>query len=419
MSLDHDAEPETRGHTPDAPLSISQLNWYIKNLLEQSLPSLWAAGEVSDLSRPSSGHLYFTLKDEQSQIRAVIWRSAAQRIPFKLEDGMSIVCSGSVEVYSPRGTYQLIIKRLQPLGIGPLQLAFQQLHRKLAAEGLFAPEKKRPLPRFPSRIGFVTSPSGAALHDFLEAAKSRWPSFALTIIPARVQGVGATHDLIRGIQAAQSLSPQLDVLIVGRGGGSIEDLWAFNDEQVVRTLSACRLPTVSAVGHEIDVTLCDLAADHRALTPTHAAQLVLPDRNELRNHLRQLERRAHQAVRGRTHTLRSRLEQLADRSVLSRPHDIHNLRRQMIDEWEMRARSAIWNCWRAQRERVAGLARATEALSPLGVLARGYSLTQTTDSRQPVRSWQQVEAGDEVTTILQDGSLECRILNARPKQFDP
>ncbi|MCA9131259.1 MAG: exodeoxyribonuclease VII large subunit, partial [Planctomycetales bacterium] len=190
---------EPRGHEQDSPLSVSQLNWYIKNLLEKSLPSLWAEGEISDLSRPSSGHIYFTLKDDRSQIRAVIWRSTAQQLRFKLQEGLSVVCKGAIEVYPPRGSYQLIINQVQPKGIGPLQLAFQQLHAKLASQGLFAAERKQPLPKYPRRIGFVTSPSGAAIHDFLEAARRRWNDFQLVIIPARVQGDQAKGEIVRGI----------------------------------------------------------------------------------------------------------------------------------------------------------------------------------------------------------------------------
>lgn len=385
------------------PLSISQLNYYIKHLVEESFPNIWVTGEVSDLSRPSSGHIYFTLKDEQSQVRAVIWRTTAQRLPFQLKDGLKVICGGAVEVYTPRGSYQLIINQLQPQGIGPLQLAFQQLHKKLAAEGLFDPAKKRPLSKFPKRIGFVTSPSGAALHDFLEAARSRWPDICLTVIPARVQGERASEDLIRGIRIAQKLVPRLDLLIVGRGGGSMEDLWCFNEESVVRALAASKIPTVSAVGHEIDVTLCDLAADLRALTPTHAAQLVLPDQAELSRQIGQLARRSRGAMYNRIQQLKQRLAYMSDRSVLARPHELHKQRRQLVDEFDLRARAAIWNLWQVKSEKLGGIARAAAALSPLGVLARGYSLTQVDGSTTPLTSYRSVVPGDSIRTTLKDG----------------
>lgn len=405
-------EMEPRGHSQDSPLSVSQLNWYIKNLLETSLPSLWAEGEISDLSRPSSGHIYFTLKDEKSQIRSVIWRSTAERLRFKLNDGQSVICRGSVEVYPPRGSYQLIVNSLQPQGIGPLQLAFQQLHAKLSAQGLFDADQKQPLPRFPERIGFVTSPSGAAMHDFVEAARQRWNDFSLVIIPARVQGEQAKEDLCRAIRTAQKLTPKLDLLVVGRGGGSIEDLWCFNEEEVVRALAHCKIPTISAVGHEIDVTLSDLAADVRALTPTHAAQLALPNGAEIQTRLQMLQRQLDRMIWNRFDALKRRLENLQSARVIARPHDLHLLRRQQVDELEMDARTAIWDLLGTHREQLAALARATEALSPLAVLGRGYSLTRSTE-KSPIRSIRELDIGDSIETILCDGSLDCTIEKIR------
>ncbi|MEZ6074558.1 MAG: exodeoxyribonuclease VII large subunit [Pirellulaceae bacterium] len=410
--LDEDAAGVPRGHCAESPLSVSQLNWLVKQTLEQAIPQVWLEAEISDLSRPSSGHLYFTLKDEQSQVRGVMWRNTAARLPFKLKDGMSVICQGAVEVYAPRGSYQLIVNRMQPQGIGALQLAFQQLHQKLAKEGLFA-AGAAPLPRFPRRLGFVTSPSGAAVHDFLEAARSRWPDFELVLIPARVQGEGAAAEIVQGIKLAQRILPELDLLIVGRGGGSIEDLWCFNEEPVIRALAACRIPTISAVGHEIDVTLSDLAADVRALTPTHAAQLALPSESELRGTLQQLERRASGAVQGRLKSIRQRLETFATRSVLARPHQIHQQRRQVIDEFDLRARAAIWNAFKAKRQRLESLARACQALSPLEVLARGYSLTHLSGSQQPLISANQAAEGDEVVTILAEGELLCQVVRKK------
>lgn len=408
--LDEDVPHVALGYSADVPLSVSQLNWLVKQTLEQAIPQVWIEGEISDLSCPSSGHLYFTLKDEQSQVRGVMWRSMAAKLPFKIKDGMSVICQGAVEVYAPRGSYQLIVNRVQPQGLGPLQLAFQQLHQRLSREGLFANERKRPLPRFPRRLGFVTSPSGAALHDFLEAARSRWPAFELVLIPARVQGEGAAAEIVHGIELAQKVTPTLDVLIVGRGGGSMEDLWCFNEEPVIRALAACRIPTISAVGHEIDVTLCDLAADVRALTPTHAAQLALPSQSELIGTLTQWERRATGAVQGRLRSLRQRLDTFATRSVLARPHQIHQQRRQIIDELDLRGRSAIWNGLKQQRQRLGSLTRACQALSPLEVLARGYSLTHRAGSQLPITSPDQIELGEQVVTVLAAGELLCEVV---------
>lgn len=413
--MDNTNQMEARGDSQDSPLSVSQLNWVIKNLLENSLSSLWAEGEISDLSRPRSGHIYFTLKDDRSQVRAVIWRSAAQKLKFQLKDGLQVICRGAVEVYPPRGSYQLIISAVQPQGVGPLQIAFQQLHAKLSAEGLFDPAGKQALPRFPKRIGFVTSQTGAAIHDFLEAASQLWNDIELFVIPARVQGEQASADIVAGIQRAQQLRPKLDLLIVGRGGGSIEDLWSFNEEAVVRAIASCSLPTISAVGHEIDVTLSDLAADARALTPSHAAQLSLPSQQEISSSLVQLRRRADKSVSNRIQLAKNRLQSLASLGVLARPHDIHRIRRQQVDELELRVRSNMQQLIAAGRDQVASLARATEALSPLNVLARGYSLSRDAQTLKSLRSVDDASIGQTLETLLPDGSLVCQVQEKRKK----
>lgn len=404
---------EARGDSQDTPLTISQLNWYIKTLLEESLPSLWAEGEVSDISRPHSGHIYFSLKDDRSQVRAVIWRSTAQRMKFQLKDGMSIVCRGAVEVYPPRGSYQLIVNSVQPLGVGPLQLAFAQLHKKLAAQGLFDDQRKKPLPKFPRRIGFVTSPSGAALHDFLETAKSRWPEFELLVIPARVQGELASGEIVAGIQQAQQLSRPLDLLVVGRGGGSIEDLWAFNEEPVVKALASCQIPTISAVGHEIDVTLADLVADARALTPTHAAQIGLPSADEIAGYLTQTQRRLSTIIQNRVAVARQRLDHVANSGIIARPHDLHAIRRQQVDELEIKINSTMSRQIDSRRDQLSGMARAVEALSPLSVLSRGYSLTRDSKTGERLRSISSVEDGQEIETILPDGIVTSCVTEKR------
>lgn len=408
--LDEDSGYEARGHDESAPLSISQLTWYIKNLVEGNLPKLWVEGEISDLSRPSSGHLYFTLKDDQCQIRAVMWRSTAERLRFKLQDGQSVVCGGGVEVYAPRGTYQLIVKQVLPKGEGELQLAFRQLQQKLTAQGLFDESRKKPLPRFPRQIGFVTSPSGAAIHDFLEAANDRWSDFHLRIISSRVQGESAASDISRGIRLAQTLEPKLDLLIVGRGGGSTEDLWCFNEEKVVRAIAASNIPTISAVGHEIDVTLSDLAADARALTPTHAASLALPNRQEIATWIRHNQTRIDELIRNRLSRYRQQLEHYSQRSVLARPHALHQQRKQMVDESELRLHKTMRGLLQLKREKLASMSRATEALSPLAVLQRGYSLTQKAGLKTtPVFRSSEIEVGDLLQTTLSEGSVTSRV----------
>ncbi|HBE66534.1 MAG TPA: exodeoxyribonuclease VII large subunit [Planctomycetaceae bacterium] len=410
---------EARGDSQERPLSVSQVNWFIKQLLEEAMPNLWAEGEISDLSQPQSGHIYFTLKDDRSQIRAVIWRSTAQRLKFKLKDGMSVVCRGSVDVYPPRGSYQLNLNTIHPQGVGPLQLAFAQLHEKLSKEGLFDERNKRPLPEFPRRIGFVTSPSGAAIHDFLEAAQAQWPNFELLVIPARVQGEQAIRDLVLGIRRAQRIKPALDLLIVGRGGGSIEDLWAFNEEAVVREVANCALPTISAVGHEIDVTLCDLAADARALTPTQAAQVGLPNADKLRVWLEQSSQRIRQALHQRVAAARNRLEQWSAVGVLARPHDLHRMHRQRLDELKLHADRQIATLVNRRQEDLAAMAQNLEALSPLNVLARGYSITSLADSGTRLRSCEDVTLGQEIQTTLPDGIVTSQVTESSPKRSLP
>ncbi|HEV3304238.1 MAG TPA: exodeoxyribonuclease VII large subunit, partial [Planctomycetaceae bacterium] len=254
-------------------LSISELSRRLKALVEMSFPFVCVEGEISNFSRAASGHIYFTLKDQSAQIRAVLWRSAAMRVRFELHDGLHVVAAGPVEVYAQRGSYQLVVERLVPQGIGPLELAFRQRYEKLAAEGLFAEQRKRPLPRFPRRIALVTSPSGAAVRDLLQVITRRWPACDLVIVPVPVQGQQAAPAIAAGMRAAARL-PRVDVIICGRGGGSLEDLWAFNEEIVARAIFVCPIPVVSAVGHEIDVTIADLVADKRALTPSEAGELV-------------------------------------------------------------------------------------------------------------------------------------------------
>src|SRR4029077_1511347 len=291
-------------------LTVSQLTARIKNSLEGAFPSVWVAGEVSNFSRPQSGHSYFTLKDDQAQIRAVMWRSATGRLKFDLADGLDVICHGHIDVYAPRGSYQLVVDELQPKGVGALELALRKLREKLSAEGLFDVARKRKLPAFPRRVAFVTSPTGAAIHDFLQVLRRRWRGVDVLVIPARVQGEGAANEIVAGIRLANRVSPRPDVLVVGRGGGSLEDLWSFNEEPVVRAIAASKIPTVSAVGHEIDVTLADLVADVRALTPSEAAERIVPAAEEIGARVRAYHQRLRHAAHRRVMLLRARLDGL-------------------------------------------------------------------------------------------------------------
>lgn len=404
---------------PTEPLSVSQLTQQIKQTLETGFTSVWVSGELSDVSRPQSGHVYLTLKDEAAQIRGVIWRSVAARLAFDLQDGQQVVCRGDVDVYAPRGVYQLIIRQLEPLGVGALQLALRRLHQRLAAEGLFDPERKRPLPRFPRRIAVVTSPTGAAVRDFLEVLRRRWRAAHVLIIPAKVQGEDAAADLVRGIRAANSLTDPPDVLVLARGGGSLEDLWCFNEEPVIRAIHGSRIPVVSAVGHEIDVTLSDLAADARALTPTAAAAMVAPSIDEVRAGLDATRTRLSAALRARASDARARLDALAQHRVFRRPFDrLHDWARQ-LDDLELRAQRAIRYQNTRQRDRLAALAARLESLSPLGVLARGYSVTHLAATGRLVDDAGALNVGDELVSRLARGQVASRVTRVEPAVDPP
>ncbi|HTN76590.1 MAG TPA: exodeoxyribonuclease VII large subunit [Pirellulaceae bacterium] len=390
-------------------LSVSDLTLAIKSQLERDFTSVWVSGELSDVSRPQSGHVYLTLKDAGAQIRGVIWKSVAARIKFDLADGLAVVCRGDIDVYPARGSYQLVIRQVEPLGVGALQLAFKKLYDKLSAEGLFDPRHKRPLPRFPRRIAFVTSPTGAAIRDFLEVVRRRWQGVEVLIIPARVQGEGAALEIARGIQLANELAVPPDVLVVGRGGGSIEDLWCFNEEPVVRAIYASHIPVVSAVGHEIDVTLADLVADVRALTPSEAAERIVPAADEVLATLRNFQQRLTASLRAQAQRARQQLDSLAQRRCFRRPFDAVQQHARLIDELDQRARRAMGQRVLRSREKLASLTAHLEGLSPLGVLSRGYSLTTRTSSGELLRDANQVDVGELLTTRLTHGELTSRV----------
>lgn len=388
-----------------AAVSVSELTGHIKAVVEGTFPSLWVAGEVSDLSKPRSGHIYFTLKDESAQIRGVIWRTVASRLPFEMRDGQSVLCFGDVEVYAARGTYQIVVRKVQPQGIGALQLAFTQLQAKLFDEGLFAVERKRRLPRVPRRIAIVTSPSGAAIRDFLQAAANRQTACEIIVIPASVQGQGAGASIVAGIRAAHQLEPRPDVLILCRGGGSLEDLWSFNEEPVVRAVAASKIPTVSAIGHEIDVTLCDFAADLRALTPTDAATRVLPDAEMLKHAIADARTRLVQSIRMRMESQRNELLALSERPSLAKPFELIYSRFRELDELESRTDRGIATQIRSSREQLSQYAASLTALSPLNVLARGYSVTLDEQGRTLSQS-SSLRPGMRVRTRLHEGEFD-------------
>jgi exodeoxyribonuclease VII large subunit len=382
---------------PFGPLfeSVSDLNERIKDTLESEFAEVAVRGEISNLARPRSGHLYFSLKDERASIRVVLWKTDAQRLEFDLADGLSVRLLGRVTLYAPRGDYQIVARIVEPEGIGTLQLAFRQRYIRLAAEGLFDPERKRSLPRFPRRIVVVTSPTGAAVRDVLQVTGRRWPATEFLIAPAKVQGLGSAEEVVAGIELANRVSG-VDLILVARGGGSLEDLATFNEESVVRAIAGSRIPVVSAIGHEIDVTLADLAADRRALTPSEAGELCVPDVREVAMHLDRLGDRLVLAGRGRIRDARSELERLSDRN-----------------------RIALSRFLDGRRNRLARLAASLQALSPLGVLARGYSLTFRLDDdgeasddlakSRLIRSVADVRPGDRIRTQLASGQIISRV----------
>jgi exodeoxyribonuclease VII large subunit len=394
-------------------LSVSELTLAIKSELERSFTSVWVSGEISDVVRPHSGHVYLTLKDAGAQIKGVIWKTAAARIKFDLEDGMEVVCRGDIDVYPPRGSYQLIIRQVEPLGLGALQLAFKKLYEKLAAEGLFDARHKQPLPRFPRRIAIVTSPTGAAIRDFLEVLRRRWQGIEVLVIPVRVQGEGAAEEIARGIRLANQLAEPPDVLVVGRGGGSIEDLWCFNEEPVVRAIFASAIPTISAVGHEIDVTLADLVADVRALTPSEAAERVVPSGEEVRSLLVNYRERLTASLRSRAQQARGRLQSLAERRIFRRPHDALQELSRRVDELETRATRAAWQRLARSQDGTRALAAQLAGLSPLAVLSRGYSVTSRLDNGAILDRAAEVSAGERIITRLAHGEVISRVEETR------
>ncbi len=365
--------------------SVSELTARIRSSLERDFAEVAIRAEVSNLSRPRSGHVYLSLKDESAQIRAVLWKSDARRLVFDLTDGLAVRVWGRLTVYPLRGDYQVVVHAIEPEGIGALELAFRQTVARLAAEGLFDPARKRPLPRYPRRIVVVTSPSGAAVRDLLQVLGRRWRAADVLIAPTLVQGPGAAAQVVAALALANRVEGA-DLVILARGGGSLEDLWAFNEDIVARAIVASRLPVVSAIGHEVDVTIADLAADLRALTPSEAGEICVPDAREVRLELDRLSDRLSRSTQSHLRAARSRLASLSDR-----------------------ARQAIRRDLDTRRHRLARLAAGLEALSPLAVLARGYSLTFADDSEVPLRSSKDVRPGDRIRTRLAEGTLISRL----------
>jgi exodeoxyribonuclease VII large subunit len=410
------AQPAPRSREQPV-LTVGQLTAAIAELLGGAFPRVAVRGQISNLRRQSSGHVYLTLKDAEAQLPAVMWRSTAARLRFRPDDGMEVVATGKIDVYPPHGKYQLICDSLSPLGVGDLHVRFEQLKAQLAEEGLFDEARKRPLPMVPRHVAVVTSPTGAAVRDLLKIALRRMPRAWITVIPARVQGEGSIEDVVDALRAAPELDG-VDVVIVARGGGSIEDLWTFNEEAVARAIAACPVPVVSAVGHETDTTIADFVADLRAATPSESAEIVFPDVAELLAQIDDGRTRLSRAVSHRMERARERLVALERTHALARP--VERLRRlaQDLDEWEKRGIAALERHVARSRERVQRVAGHLEAVSPLAVLARGYSITMRDapgpgGRRDALRGVGNVAAGDRIVTRLARGEIVSEVLETR------
>jgi len=389
-------------------LTVGELNRQIKALVEDGFRTVWVSGEVSNLSRPGSGHLYLCLKDAEGQLRAVMWRSAALRLRFDVKEGMEVIARGRLTVYVPRGDYQLQIEELQPKGLGALELALRQLKEKLLKLGYFASERKKPLPRFPRRVALVTSASGAAVRDILEILGRRWPAVEAWVCPVRVQGEGAAEEIAAAIRLLNRVAA-VDVMIVGRGGGSVEDLWAFNAECIAQAIFESRILVVSAVGHEIDLTIADLVADCRALTPSEAAERVVPDRAELVQGLCHIQERMRSLLLQRLDGYKNRLDGLAQRRALRLPLERLRELERRLDEGGERLHRGAHQRLEQVRERLQAQAARLETLSPLNVLGRGYSLTRREADRAVIRSPDQLRPGERLVTDVAQGRIVSRV----------
>ncbi|GAB4365307.1 MAG: exodeoxyribonuclease VII large subunit [Calditrichia bacterium] len=386
--------------------TVSELTREIKETLETNFPRLWVEGEVSNFKRHSSGHLYFTLKDENAQIKATMWRFRAETLLFRLEDGMHILVEGDLQVYEKGGYYQLIVQSIQPAGVGALQLAFEQLKKKLFAEGLFDEAHKKKIPQYPERIGVVTSPTGAAIRDIISVIHRRAPHVQLIIYPVRVQGEGAAEEIAQAI-VDFNVYDQVDLLIVGRGGGSLEDLWPFNEEIVARSIYNSTIPIVSAVGHEVDFSISDFVADLRAPTPSAAAELVVRDREELRGILAYYREKLYnstiQNIKKNWETVRSFRKSYAFR----RPEDIVYQKMQRLDELGRKMQVAVFHRLKLSEEKIRNLQNQIKALSPTEVLKRGYSICYK--DHVVVKDVKQIKTLDIVQVKLARGQFVSQV----------
>lgn len=392
-------------------LTVNGLNEYVKMLIDGNpvLSNIYVRGEISNLNYHSSGHYYFSLKDENARVSAVMFKSAVIKLKFRPENGMKVVLHGRVSVYPRDGAYQLYATSLEPDGVGALTLAYEQLKRKLETEGLFRADLKKPLPKIPSAVGIITSPTGAAVRDIINVCGRRFPFAKLVLFPSLVQGEGAEADLIRGIKYFND-SRSVDVIIIGRGGGSIEDLWAFNSEALAREIFRCDIPVISAVGHETDFTICDFVSDKRAPTPSAAAELAVPESEELKRKFGNVVSRMQTLTEAKLKSHRQMLKMLSERRALTQPSAYIDDKRMMLISLTKELESSVNYKLTAEKQKFARLSSVLEAVSPLKVISKGYSAVFK-DGGKLVKSVDDLNEGDDVSFKLTDGSINAKVVS--------
>jgi len=387
--------------------SVDEVTTHIKSLIEGSdvLRDIWVSGEISNFSHSSRGHMYFSLKDEDSVIDCAMFERANQYLEFLPKDGMKVIVKGYVDVYKPRGSYQIIVKEIQLKGKGELYLRFLQLKRKLKKEGLFEEEYKKPIPKYPKTIGIVTSPQGSVIRDIIRVIKRRYPYVKLLIFPSLVQGNEAKRSIVNGITALNQ--SDIDVIIVARGGGSLEDLWAFNEEIVARAVYDSKIPIISAIGHETDFTIIDLVADKRAPTPSAAAELVVPSRIEIFSNLDNLKNKLHKCMSNIVENYRQQIRYILDKPIFKKPFSLIEERKQFLDERGIQLKQKIFNKIEILKTELKVFDGKINALSPFSILNRGYSITTKND--KIVLSIKNIKRGDVIHTIVGDGKIKSKV----------
>jgi len=388
--------------------SVSELTWHIRTVLDDAFPAIWVEGEISNFTKHTSGHMYFSLKDEKSVISCVMFKNTNQYLKFKAEGGLKVTCFGRISLYDKRGQYQLYVDKMEPKGLGALQLAFEQLKERLKKEGLFDEAKKKDIPYLPYRIGVVTSPTGAAIRDILKVIRGRFQNIEVIINPVRVQGKGSELEVAKAIKEFNEYG-DVDVLIVGRGGGSLEDLWAFNEEVVARAIYESEIPIISAVGHEVDLTIADLVADRRAETPSVAAEMVTPRKEDLVKRIDDAKVGLKSALMGRVDALETKLTHLRESYIFKQPLNMIDQLAQRIDDMTKGATLRMGHALEKKRNAMGALSGRLEGLSPFGVLKRGYSITADASSGAVVKDAGSLKSGDTVKTKLSKGAFISKV----------